>query len=62
MKEATSFGVAFLVSEAPPSGRRRGWVLGGYVQLERQGPRVSNRLLKELPEMRVSPDISRLGS
>jgi len=32
------------------------------VQLERQRPRVSNRLLKELPEMRVSPDISRLGS
>ena len=37
-----------------------GGVLQGYVQLERQGPRVSNRLLKELPEMRVSPDISRL--
>ena len=53
---------AFSCFSDTPIGKARGRVLGGYVQLEGQGPRISNRLLKELPEMRVSPDISRLGS
>ena len=31
MKEAPSKEGAFLVPATPPSGRHRGWVLGGYV-------------------------------